>query len=431
MRAARNAVPAGHAGDVEQTIRALGTALGRRVDGVSDDVVAYVVARMPELGAAADGRVVADTAESARANIGAIAAMFAYGIPSTTIEPPHGAVTFARAMIRRGVGLPAILRAYRVGHGALWDAWMALAATEIGDPELLAAVLRATSSFMFEYMDAVCVALVHECDAERRRWARTAAAARAATARMLLEGGPADVDAASRALGYELGRHHIALILWRDPHDDDAGDALLEQSARGLASALGCADPLLVPAGSGVLWAWAGSYAPFDPAALRALPERAPDARVRIALGAPGTGSDGFRTSHEQADRTLRVLTLTRARPGAVARYEDVAFLAALCADPGQARAFAALELGPLAAEDPAAATLRATLAAFLESGCSHVRAARRLRVHEKTVTARVRRAEALLGHRVDARRRELAAALLVRAALPAAQGDAVSPDGT
>lgn len=406
---------------VELAIRRIGVELVGCVDEVTARVAAHVVEVMPELGAEADGRVVTETVDSGRANIGAIASMFAYGIPAASMQAPHGAVEFARAMIRRGVELPAILRAYRVGHRALWDAWLDLVSADLADdPVLFTAVLRETSAVMFDYMDAVCVRLVEECDTERRRWARSAAAARAATARTLLDGTPSDVDAASRALRYELGRHHLALILWGELTDDDAaGDPVLEHEATAIAAVLGCPDPLLVPAGRGVLWAWAGSYDVFDPAALEALSERDCDATVRVAAGEPGPGVEGFRRSHAQADRALRVLTLTGARPGVVVRYETVAFLSTLCADPQQARAFAELELGPLSGDGALMATLRTTLAAYLDTGSSHVRAARRLGVHEKTITTRVRRAEELLGHRVDTRRSELASALLILGSLP------------
>jgi DNA-binding PucR family transcriptional regulator len=51
-------------------------------------------------------------------------------------------------------------------------------------------------------------------------------------------------------------------------------------------------------------------------------------------------------------------------------------------------------------------------LRAFYDEGSSFVRAARRLGVHENTVTYRVQRAEELLGHPVSERRLELQVAL-------------------
>jgi DNA-binding PucR family transcriptional regulator len=106
--------------------------------------------------------------------------------------------------------------------------------------------------------------------------------------------------------------------------------------------------------------------------------------------------------------------------------YADVALDALMIHDIDQARRFVARELGPLAADDDGTLRLRGTLRVFLEEGASFVRAARRLGVHENTVTYRVHRAEDLLGHRAVERQLELRVALrLARLVLP------VVPDAT
>jgi DNA-binding PucR family transcriptional regulator len=400
---------------IEQAVRQVGRELVAAVDEVAAEVARRVVAAMPELGAEHDSQVVAETLDSGVANVGAMAAMLAYGIPADALEPPHGAVEFARAMTRRGVELTAVLRAYRVGHAALADIWVAMAARELTDDRLLAGVLQRSLASMFDYIDCVCEALVEECRHEQQRWTRTAVAARAQVTRELLADAPGDADTAGRALGYDLRRHHVALIIWHVfSADDDApgGDPLLLRAAAALAARCDVADPLVVPAGRGLIWAWLGSYPAFDPHHLRrALAEPLPDT-VRVAAGQPGHGVDGFRTSHRQAERVMRVAPFTRAAQDQAVAYSDVALLSALCADSDEARAFATFELGGLLAADDASRQLRETLRVYLDTGCSHVRAARMLGVHEKTVTYRVRRAEAVLGHTVAERRTELAAAL-------------------
>ena len=92
-----------------------------------------------------------------------------------------------------------------------------------------------------------------------------------------------------------------------------------------------------------------------------------------------------------------------------------------LCADSERARALALAELGPLAGEDEASARLRETIATFLACGESHVAAAAKLFVHQKTVAYRVRQAESILGRKLTERRTELEAALLVHRALTGA----------
>ena len=62
---------------------------------------------------------------------------------------------------------------------------------------------------------------------------------------------------------------------------------------------------------------------------------------------------------------------------------------------------------------------MSSTLRVFLEEGSSYVRAARRLGVHENTVTYRVHRAEELLGHPTTERQLELRVALRLARLLP------------
>jgi DNA-binding PucR family transcriptional regulator len=133
---------------------------------------------------------------------------------------------------------------------------------------------------------------------------------------------------------------------------------------------------------------------------------------MRVAVGSPGHGADGFRRSHQEAVLVRRVAERARAR--GITHFADVSLDALMTHDLDEARRFVAAELGPLAAADDRTRRLSSTLRVFLEEGASFVRAARRLGVHENTVTYRVRRAEALLGHRVTERQLELRAALRV-----------------
>jgi DNA-binding PucR family transcriptional regulator len=137
------------------------------------------------------------------------------------------------------------------------------------------------------------------------------------------------------------------------------------------------------------------------------LPEDCP---LHVAVGLPGAGVDGFRRSHLEASlarRAAEVLGL----PGP-ARFEDVCLDVLLTQDASEARRFVLRELGPLADGSDMSRRLVATLSAFYDEGSSFVRAARRLGVHENTVTYRVQRAEELLGHPVSERRLELQVAL-------------------
>jgi DNA-binding PucR family transcriptional regulator len=133
---------------------------------------------------------------------------------------------------------------------------------------------------------------------------------------------------------------------------------------------------------------------------------------VRVALGEPASGIDGFSRSHEEASQARRVASLERRPPGTITRYGQVALRALASANLSQARQFVERELGPLAAEDDVSLRLTGTLRAYLDEQASRSRAANRLGIHENTVSYRVRQAEELLGRRVDERSLDLRVAL-------------------
>jgi DNA-binding PucR family transcriptional regulator len=100
--------------------------------------------------------------------------------------------------------------------------------------------------------------------------------------------------------------------------------------------------------------------------------------------------------------------------PGSVTRYGRVALAALGTADPVQARAFVARHLGRLAGEDETSQRLAATLRTYLDEHASRTRAAKRLGVHENTISYRIRQAEEILGRSVDEGTLELHVALVL-----------------
>jgi len=133
-----------------------------------------------------------------------------------------------------------------------------------------------------------------------------------------------------------------------------------------------------------------------------------------VALAKAGWGIAGFRESHEQAGDARHVAVLQGKPAGSVTRYGRVALAALGAADPAQARAFVTRELGRLADEDETSQRLAATLRVYLDEQASRTRAAKRLGVHENTVSYRVRQAEEILGRGVDENALELHMALVL-----------------
>ena len=77
----------------------------------------------------------------------------------------------------------------------------------------------------------------------------------------LLAGEHIDHEQASRRLGYELSRNHLAFAIWSDaPHDrGDIALATIERAAFELVSSLGMGSPLLVPRARLCLAGWIGT----------------------------------------------------------------------------------------------------------------------------------------------------------------------------
>lgn len=133
---------------------------------------------------------------------------------------------------------------------------------------------------------------------------------------------------------------------------------------------------------------------------------------VRVAIGEPARDIAGFRASHVQALEAQSIARLAGRREGSITRYGDISLRALATANIGQARGSVARELGALADGDDTTRRLAATVRTNLDENGSRARTAKRLSVHENTVTYRLRQAEELLGRSVDKRTLELRVAL-------------------
>lgn len=401
-----------------------GRIAGEQVDelpALSIRISEQILRDVPELG---EGEELGEQVRaSAEANLMTIFWMLTQGVPAERAEAPAAAVELVRETVHRGNDLSAVQRMYRFGQAIFSSWWIQQLTERIDDPKVLARTVDASLTFVHTYLDGVVVRLTEEYARERERWVRSSAAVRADVVGAILAGQEVDVDKASTRLGYELRRQHLGLVAWSesDPEDDQQLPRL-EQVILGLADALGCHRPLLVPAGGSVLWAWLSAPDTPDEDDLVRAHEGVKGARhIWIASGAWCDGAEGLRRSHEDAMHARRVAR-DGARPsGTLTRYADVAVASLLSDDIDRARRFVQETLGPLASQDESSTRLRETLSAFLEAGSSHVAAGRKLHVHQNTVAYRVRRAEELLRTPIASRRLELEIALAIASALGSA----------
>jgi DNA-binding PucR family transcriptional regulator len=351
-------------------------------------------------------------AEARRAGLGLTVELFVAmvdsGLPMSEAEPPPATIAYARELAHIGVPLLSVLRAYRIAHVTIWRWFMGRARAKFSDLAEMADVMEQFTAASFAFTDALTERISAEYQAERERWVRTAAAVRSELIGELLSGAAVDSLAASRALRYELARHHVAFVAWGDSPDLVTGaDAGLETVAAGIAGALGIDNPLLSPVGQGTLAAWLGSRTPI---ALEAVSRVGVPDGVSVAIGSCGVGVAGFRRSYEEALRA-REIAILAGRRGAI-EYRDVALLTVATWDLARAREFVEAELGALAGVDEGTRRLAATMRVYLEELGSPRRAGHRLGVHENTVASRVRAAEELLGASSDRRVPQLMLAL-------------------
>ena len=365
----------------------------------------HLYATIPELAAAGDDELTGDLIASAEANLRQVLWVLKRGAGVGDVRLPPEAAAFMRANVRRGIPLPAELRAYRLGHAWLWDRWTRALQERIADPEELIAAQETSSACIFAYIDRVSDQLVEEYGTERERMMRGAAQLRAETVRAILAREPLDEETLPGRLGYDVRRTHVAMRVASGTSEIRG----LERAAREAAAALAPGEPLVVPSGAASLDVWAGSHEPVD---TRALERYEPPEGVRVAFGKPGRGLDGFRRSHHEAVQAARVAALAGSGGGAVVDYAQVELVSLLACDLPRAREFVASRLGPLAAPGEPTQRLRETLRVFLTVGGRSARAAKELYVHHNTVAYRIKRAEELLGRRVTEDPVELICAL-------------------
>jgi DNA-binding PucR family transcriptional regulator len=386
---------------------------------VSQDITDAIHAELADVNASPELR--ASTYASTDSVLRLILDLSRTGRPPSEAVPPPAAVDYAREFVRRGLPVDSLLRAYHIGQATFFRRWVTKAHETVSDPHELTEAVELGASWTFDYVDKLSAGLVQRYGEERERWVRSAAAVRSQAIDALLAGEPIDAERASRRLGYELGRNHLAFAIWTDAPQErgDVALAMIERAAVELVSSLGLAAPLLVPRARLCLAGWISSrgddhivdleHAHID---VRSFPT------VLAAFGSPGVGVAGFVRSHREAFHARRIACLTRQREGSVTNFDTVSLAALASMDVGEAREFVKAELGQLLGDDDQSVRLSATLRVYLEENMSPSRASRRLGVHENTITNRIRVAQELLPHPIEQRTCELQVALrLIRLA--------------
>ncbi|HET6502155.1 MAG TPA: helix-turn-helix domain-containing protein [Amycolatopsis sp.] len=398
---------------IEQVSR-IAAELRSRADELTADMVSLYARELPHL-VEDDETVVSLLSASLYQNVDTALQIFQHGIDPSRVEAPAAAMEYARRLAQRGTPVIDLIRAYYLAQNAILEYAVEAAGREISASDVIAAMITHALRVTFAFIDRVIQQVVSAYQEERDRWLLNRSAARASRVRALLDDGCADLDACEADLGYRLRGLHVAMIVWCAP-GSVAGNALsrLEAVATEVGAHLsGLGAPLFVPNDELCAWVWFPLDAP-------ALPDEKDVARVltaaepglRLVLGEPGQGVEGFRRSHAQAQRVRALALAAGEHCDRALTFRDVGAVALMAADLNAAKLWVLDTLGRLAADDEAHERLRDTLRVFLSTGSSYTAAAGQLTMHKNSVQYRVRKAEETLGRPVADNRLDVELAL-------------------
>jgi DNA-binding PucR family transcriptional regulator len=385
--------------------------MSERLDQSATAVTDAIHRGCPEL----SGDMYLTTRQSTRANLGLVATMIAAGAEPTIFTAPEEALAYARTYVREGLSFELLTRVYRIGEHAYTRLWRDQLQERATGTVELAEALGYIHDWVFSYIGAINIPLGIAYSGEYDQWIRGSIAVRTEEVRAILSGARVDIVEASSRLRYRLERRHLAYVVSSADAADNGrvgrgaptnGD--MDQLAEAIAERLGASSYVALPiAGHYAGWVALSGDADADPEALASLLPPG----LRIALGRPAAGIDGFRRSHHEALMARRIAELSDRAPTTIG-FGSVSLDALLTHDIDEARRFVADELGPLLDESEASNRLLITLEVYLEEESSFVRTGRRLGIHENTAAYRVHRAERALQRRVSERQLELRTAL-------------------
>ena len=323
--------------------------------------------------------------------------------PGRRVEPYVGPriTEYIKDLVSRGIA-PDFAGGWRAALAIGWRRWLEECCSRFTDPDLLVGVLDVSGKSLVQYaLDSVAAlreaslaAAMGNADAEA-----------VALIQLIASGAPVTEDLAETRLSYRLNRAHLALVLWiDDPQQVEA----LNEATQAVRSGSAARSALVARAASTSRWIWlSGSVTPDLHHLEKVL---AGSSEVRAAVGRPGVGLDGFRSSHQDA-LAAQALVTRLASDRRFTAYADVELIDAITQDRGGAHRFVVRTLGPLAEADP---TLREALLIYVQSGFNTTRAAANLYAHRNTVERRVSRANELSLVKVEDNPTHVAAALLV-----------------
>ncbi|HVA20160.1 MAG TPA: helix-turn-helix domain-containing protein [Solirubrobacteraceae bacterium] len=303
-------------------------------------------------------------------------------IPSVVVAQAHRAA-------RNGVDLETVLLRCAAGQRVLVGF---LIVEADGLPSRTLAEVLDLQGLLVERLMA-SVSMEHKRELKRAR--RSPAQRHAELVQRLLAG----ENLGLAELGYHFDAWHIGLIA--------TGKGATETLRVIAASA--DRQLLSVSHGEETVWAWLGGTRRLAVGDLERLMPLEKGRGVSLAIGEPGSGIDGWRLTHHQAQAALLVALH---RPRRLTRYAEDMLLAIALRDETLACSLKEIFLSPLRSQRDGGATLLQTLRVYLANGCNASKAGTLLGVTRHTVENRIKTAEQHLGRALDTCQVELQVAL-------------------
>jgi DNA-binding PucR family transcriptional regulator len=220
----------------------------------------------------------------------------------------------------------------------------------------------------------------------------------------IVAGETTDAESAERLLNYPFAQSHHSAIIWSEEIDTEISD--LEHLAMAFQKACQQSTALKIIVSPSLIWVWAAADFPVNEKVLESALKKKEN--IRLSYGEGGTGMDGFRRSHLDAQAAQRVLGRLKSNVQLVS-YDRVRLMAFLSKDAKSIQHYSGHVLGDLA---QAPAAVRQSLHAFLECGCNATEAAKRLHTHRNTLLRRLAKAEDMLPRPLAENRIQVAVAL-------------------
>jgi PucR C-terminal helix-turn-helix domain/GGDEF-like domain len=290
------------------------------------------------------------------------------------LPAPPELLAQARLAARSGVSLDTVLRRYFAGFALLGDSLFQETQADSLDPGALQRTMAGLSSSLDRLVAAVS-------DEHSRAATSSPEERKASHVRRLLAGEFLDAS----EFAYNLDAHHLGLV---------AAGTGLEEVLREFAERLDRRLLSVTPEPE-TQWAWFGSAREADPEALQHLIDDHWPQKVKLSIGEPAEGIEGWRLTHRQAKAALPV---AQRLPEPSVRYADVALLSSIIQDELLTTSLRQLYLQPLCAERDGGENLRETLRAYFAAGNNLSSAAAALGVTRKTAANRLRLVEERIG---------------------------------